>query len=652
MKIAVIGNCQVRGIAQCLEVMAPTLEILGVHVGIDSSAPLEMVDVIVVQTEFRGLFEEGGTLAALRHKTILTCPTFYFPGLHPDLVYVKLAQGVAQSPLSDYQSSIIFHAWSKGLDVDQTEALFCEPVFEHLGFFNYWNTSKQALLADIASADLDMDDAFDHWAAKGAFAFSVNHPKLFVLGRIAAAILDRLGVVPVTRQADEFLQDQFRDSAIWPVYPEVARRLGMEGDYSFKVSRHVCTPERPVFVLGLRAFIEASLRYFDVYPREELRCDRLEAQGHLYRDIEEIAASAKRKGGNPYTKLPAFCFWRKGVSEPDWTEVDPVVRTRFKLAATDRIATAGSCFAQHIARTLVKNDYKYYVAEAAPPGMTEERAAAGSYGLFSARYGNVYTARQLLQLIDRAYGRFSPRDSAWTRRDGALIDPFRPQVEKDAFASLEALLEAREAHLEAVRRLFETTDVFVFTIGLTESWRAKSDGAVFPVAPGVVATGLDEGAYEFVNFGVDAIRADMRTFVGRLRAVNPAVRIVLTVSPVPLVATYERRHVLVSTTYSKSVLRVVADEIAAEFEGVDYFPSYEIITGNFSRGRYFEDDLREVRPEGVEHVMRLFKKHFYAEDAVAEVAPVAVPALDVELRAEISRGAKVICDEELLDVHR
>ncbi|MES2303044.1 MAG: GSCFA domain-containing protein, partial [Pseudomonadota bacterium] len=83
-----------------------------------------------------------------------------------------------------------------------------------------------------------------------------------------------------------------------------------------------------------------------------------------------------------------------------------------------------------------------------------------------------------------------------------------------------------------------------------------------------------------------------------------------TVSPVPLVATAENRHALVATTYSKSVLRVVAEEVARTDSRVEYFPSYEIITGSYSRGRYFESDLRSVTPEGVAHVMRVFMKHF------------------------------------------
>src|SRR5205823_3059266 len=69
------------------------------------------------------------------------------------------------------------------------------------------------------------------------------------------------------------------------------------------------------------------------------------------------------------------------------------------------------------------------------------------------------------------------------------------------------------------------------------------------------------------------------------------------------------RHVLVSTTYSKSVLRVAAQQLTESLDGVHYFPSYEIVTGNFSRGAYFADDLRSILEPGVEHVMSLFFRH-------------------------------------------
>jgi hypothetical protein len=88
------------------------------------------------------------------------------------------------------------------------------------------------------------------------------------------------------------------------------------------------------------------------------------------------------------------------------------------------------------------------------------------------------------------------------------------------------------------------------------------------------------------------------------------VRVLLTVSPVPLVATYEDRHVVVSTTYSKSVLRVAADEVTRQRDFVDYFPSYEIITSSATGRSYYAPDLRDVDDAGVQHVMRCFTRHY------------------------------------------
>ena len=48
---------------------------------------------------------------------------------------------------------------------------------------------------------------------------------------------------------------------------------------------------------------------------------------------------------------------------------------------------------------------------------------------------------------------------------------------------------------------------------MTEAWTAKSDGAVFPVAPGVVSGALDRNDYQFVNFKVSEIIADLDAFI-------------------------------------------------------------------------------------------------------------------------------------------
>lgn len=346
---------------------------------------------------------------------------------------------------------------------------------------------------------------------------------------------------------------------------------------------------------------------------------------------------------NPYSRLPDHQFWRRAVSGVDRQDFDPVTATRFKISPEARIATAGSCFAQHISRRLSQIGFNYFVTEAGA-GLPEAERLARNYGVFSARFGNIYTTRQLRHLFDAAFDRWTPDEQPWVRPDGRFVDPFRPQVEPDGFADPAAVAEARQEHLRCVRTMFERCDVFVFTLGLTEAWYSKVDGAVFPLAPGVVGGSFDEGRHGFANFGVPAIEDDLRHVLHGLKAVNPGVKVLLTVSPVPLMATYEDRNVLVATTYSKSVLRVAAETILREIPWVDYFPSFEIITGSYNRGAYYEEDAREVNRLGVAHAMRAFLDNYVPGRQRAALAPAGVPA---EGPAPLNR-AGIICDEEAI----
>ncbi len=352
---------------------------------------------------------------------------------------------------------------------------------------------------------------------------------------------------------------------------------------------------------------------------------------------------------HPYTNVPARAHWRRSISRVPYAEVDPVGTPRFSIGRDDKVATAGSCFAQHIARHLKSGGFCYYVAEDAHPIFSPYYAEMFNFGLFSARYGNIYTSRQLVQLFERAHGQFVPDEEAWLEPDGSYVDPFRPTCNPGGFASLAELRGDRDQHLAAVRTMFHELDVFVFTLGLTECWRARSDGATYPVCPGTAGGTFDGAKYEFVNLTAEDVIADLRKFLGYLASVNPSARVVLTVSPVPLVATAEDRHVLASTTLSKSVLRLAADVISREHANTAYFESYEIITGNFNRGRYFGDDLRSVTEEGVSHVMRLFLKHYAGvDDGQIEASVAPAPAQDSFIN-DMRNAMAVICDEEALD---
>lgn len=342
---------------------------------------------------------------------------------------------------------------------------------------------------------------------------------------------------------------------------------------------------------------------------------------------------------HPYKGLPDHCFWPKAMSAPAPGHIDPVTRAK-QIRAGEPVVTMGSCFAQHLARQIARSGLNYYVPEQAPASMGADEAKRRNFGVFSARYGNVYTVRQAVQLFDRAFGRFQPAEAAWQRRDSRWVDPFRPQVEPDGFASPNDVAVAAASHLRHVRDVFTHCKWMVFTLGLTEGWVSAEDGAVFPIAPGVSGGSYDPQRHAFVNFDLASVWQDLDGFIARLASVNPQASMLLTVSPVALMATYEPRHVLSSTVLSKSVLRVAADQAERKHSHVIYFPSYEIITSPASGGRYFEDDLRQVTELGVSHVMRVFSRHFIEEAS----APAAIPDLTLE-----SANSEVVCDEEVIE---
>lgn len=316
------------------------------------------------------------------------------------------------------------------------------------------------------------------------------------------------------------------------------------------------------------------------------------------------------------------------------------------------MGSAGSCFAQHVARALRQRGFRYLDVEPPPAGLPERFWPDYGYGLFSARFGNIYTARQLRQLLEEAFGERTPATRVW-ERNGRYFDPFRPSIEATGLSSPEEVLALREEnHLPAVRRLVADVDVFVFTLGLTEAWASMDDGSVYPSCPGVIAGEFDGRLHRFHNFSFSEVYADMVAVIERMRNVNEKVRFLFTVSPVPLIATATGHNVLVATAYSKAVLRAVAGELYSRYEFVDYYPSYDIIAASASRGFFLAPDARGVPTSVVEIVM----KHFFGE----HVLPIESVAIrEVRRQGGVEREARahddaltsvgVICDEEKLD---
>lgn len=358
---------------------------------------------------------------------------------------------------------------------------------------------------------------------------------------------------------------------------------------------------------------------------------------------------------NPYQELPASAFWKTGVAQENPYLIKGIYEKKFEISTNAKLATAGSCFAQHVSSHLRKNGFNVLDLEPPPPELPESLHQKFGFSIYSARYGNIYTVRQLLQLVQEVSGERSSQNYVWEKH-GRFYDALRPAVEPEGLDSPEEVIEHRRYHVARVKEMFETLDVLFLTLGMTEMWMHKESGTVYPAAPGTMIGEFDSQVFEFVNARHAEILHDFKQFqavLTILRGGRPF-KILLTVSPVPLTASASGKHVLVSTAYSKSTLRSVAGQLSMEQEHIDYFPSYEIVTNPKLHSTAFSENLRSVREEAVDNVM----SHFFAEHNHLEIPKSQKKRKDEDGRqkktlhpqeVDPSRGLDVSCEEMILD---
>jgi GSCFA family len=199
--------------------------------------------------------------------------------------------------------------------------------------------------------------------------------------------------------------------------------------------------------------------------------------------------------------------------------------------------------------------------------------------------------------------------------------------------------EIREWTPEGERELYEErlagAGAFVFTFGLAEVWEDRETGGVF--WRGVPEEIFDLDRHVFRLSSVEENEANIVRIVELVRSVNPDAPIVLTLSPVPLAATFRPISCITADAVSKSTLRLALDRVETRgLPGVYYWPSFEIVRWV---GAHLDWPAYGV-PDGVtSHASRYlvgaiiesFVESFYVPEAVADMrsrrpqAPVPAP---------------------------
>lgn len=151
-------------------------------------------------------------------------------------------------------------------------------------------------------------------------------------------------------------------------------------------------------------------------------------------------------------------------------------------------------------------------------------------------------------------------------------------------------------------------EVFVVTLGLSEVWFDNHTGlafAEFPKFPELFP--MERRRLEFVDS--TASLRNLQAVVALLHKINSAMQIIVTVSPVPLRATFFKRSIFASNSLSKAALLQAAIELSFANPNVHYFPSYEIALF-LNQGATFDWDGRHVTADTVGLIMKYFEEVF------------------------------------------
>jgi hypothetical protein len=161
------------------------------------------------------------------------------------------------------------------------------------------------------------------------------------------------------------------------------------------------------------------------------------------------------------------------------------------------------------------------------------------------------------------------------------------------------------------REVFLKTEFFIITLGLSEIWYDEETGGVFWRA--VPISKFDETKHKFRVATFVETKSAIERIIDIIQRHNPSAKILFTLSPVPLAATFREISCIVANSASKAILRSALDEIirekANQFNSrLFYFPSYEIVSELFPV-KYYEDG-RHPRDEIISFITNLFELIF------------------------------------------
>lgn len=293
------------------------------------------------------------------------------------------------------------------------------------------------------------------------------------------------------------------------------------------------------------------------------------------------------------------------------TEIE-IEESRVKIEHSQKILTIGSCFAENIAEL-----FKFYM-----------------FDVFENPFGVLYNPVSIYNALNIAgeEKRFTKDDLVYDH------DEWHSFYHHSDFSRHEAdeCLHSINTRSREVKNFLTECSWVIISLGTSNIYKYKETKITVSNCHRIPAD-----RFERVLLPVEESVKYLTDTVNTLKKINPAIKIILTVSPV--------RHIkdgFAGNQLSKSGLIVAVHRIVEQNNDCFYFPAFEILMDDLRDYRFYDKDLLHPNKLAVEYIWEKFSECYFSKNCMAAVKDVEpyVKGKNHRLRDAESPQAKKFLD--------
>lgn len=218
-------------------------------------------------------------------------------------------------------------------------------------------------------------------------------------------------------------------------------------------------------------------------------------------------------------------------------------------------------------------------------------------------FGVIFNPLSIARLVDTTLTGHSVDQTRMVKREGSWYHyDYHSSISAQTTQQLTSII-AEQSALTA--HFLRQADWVLITLGTAVVYQLKAQGQIVANCHKIPAATFSK---ELLS--VSQVTDSLEAIYKQLSAINPAVELILTVSPV--------RHIkegIPENQVSKSILRVACHDLARKYEQIQYFPSYELMMDDLRDYRFYKKDMIHPTEVAEEYIWDKFSKAFIDEPA-------------------------------------